>query len=450
MALLLNQLDARYPSWRHLFEIPTLRSLGISESDHESSYLCGNSLGLMPRATRAAINGELDLWAKQGVEGHFNRPGGTPWVDIDLPLLPLLAPVMGANECEVAAMGSLTANLNAMLMAFYKPGGRKTKIMFERHAFPSDYYAFLNIVQLFGYDESHLIQVDVPAGAPFLDTKDITAAIDQHAEELALVCFPGIQYYTGQFFDMAEITAAARRHGICVGWDLAHAVGNVPLELHKWDVDFAVWCSYKYLNSGPGGLAGVFVHEKHTKENSAQNYPPRLAGWWGNSAAQRFQMKEHFEPINLALSYRQSNPSVIDTVAVRASLEVFHAAGGVAKLRERSIKLTRFLEERLQALAFFLGGRHGTERVGFEIITPADPAQRGCQLSLLFHPHYDDKSRNVMERVNRHLHDQGIVCDERRPDVIRVAPTPLYNTFAEIEHVVLEIDVALKRVKEGK
>lgn len=442
------QLDKEYPTFRHLFEVPTLKSLNISPDTNESTYLCGNSLGLMPKSTRKAINDELDTWAQQGVEGHFSQPERTPWVDIDLPLLPLVAPIVGAKESEVAVMGSLTSNLNAMLMSFYKPKGKRTKILFEKHAFPSDYYAFSNIVQLFGYDESHLIQVAVQDGATYLRTEDIIAEIEKNANELALVCFPGIQYYTGQFFDIKKITKAAQDHGICVGWDLAHAVGNVPLHLHDWNVDFAVWCSYKYLNSGPGAMAGIYVHQRHTQNNSKTSYNPRLAGWWGNNAQERFQMKEEFNPINSALSYRQSNPSVIDTVAVKASLEVFQEANGIQFLREKSIKMTQFLQDLLTQSQYYIKQDEKPTKIGFQILTPLDPHQRGCQLSLLFHPHYDDKSQNIMEQVNKYLHNRGIVCDERRPDVIRVAPTPLYNTFAEIEYAVNLLNEALNQIKE--
>lgn len=439
------QLDEKYPSYRHLFEIPTLRSLHISKDDTESVYLCGNSLGLMPKSARSAINNELDVWAKRGVEGHFEHPD-TPWMDIDLPVVPLLAPVVGAKESEVAVMGSLTANLNAMLMAFYKPSGKRTKILFEKHAFPSDYYAFLNMVKLFGYDESHLIQVQVKSGDTYLRTEDIVELIDAHADELALVCLPGIQYYTGQFFEMETITKAAQKQGICVGWDLAHAVGNVPLRLHDWNVDFAVWCSYKYVNAGPGAMAGIYVHERHTCNNSKSHYNPRLAGWWGNNAQERFQMKEEFDPINSALSYRQSNPSVIDTVVVKAALQIFHQAKGVETLRQKSIVLTQYLQDQLTSSPFYIEQNEKPEKLGFQILTPLDPHQRGSQLSLLFHPHYDDKSQNIMEQVNKYLHDHGIVCDERRPDVIRIAPTALYNTFADIEHAVGAINKALAQI----
>ncbi|KAK6460539.1 kynureninase [Scheffersomyces coipomensis] len=433
------QLDSKYPTYKDKFEIPTFKSLGIKNDEKESIYLCGNSLGLMPKSTRKALNDELDAWGARAVESHFNHPGEategkTSWVDIDLPLLPLIAPVVGAKENEVAVLGSLTNNLNALLIHFYKPEGKRTKILFEKQAFPSDYYAFLNIVKLFGYDESHLIQLSVAPGETYLNTEDILKAVDDNVDEIALVCFPGIQYYTGQLFKIKEIThyIKSKSSQIRVGWDLAHAVGNVPLSLHDWDVDFAAWCSYKYLNSGPGAIAGIFVNEKFTINNSKQNFSPRLAGWWGNNSADRFKMLEEFDPINSALSYRQSNPSVIDIVSVKASLEIFKQVGGVETLREKSIQLTQLLQDILTSSKYYLPqSETDSSKFGFKILTPLNPEERGAQLSLLFQPHYDDKSKNVMERVNQYLHDQAIICDERRPDVIRFAPIPLYNTFKE-------------------
>lgn len=358
----------------------------------------------------------------------------TSWVDIDLPLLPLISPIVGGKENEVAIMGSLTSNLNALLIHFYKPNGKRTKIMFEKRAFPSDYYAFLNMVKLFGYDEDHLIQLEPEIGETYIKTENIIKSIDENIDELALVCFPGIQYYTGQYFQIEKITKyiKLKNNDIKVGWDLAHAVGNVPLKLHDWGADFAAWCSYKYLNSGPGAIAGIFVNEKYTKDNSKDNFNPRLAGWWGNNSQERFKMLEEFDPINSALSYRQSNPSVIDVVAVKSSLEVFAKVGGVSKLREKSIVLTQFLQDRLTKSKYYIPQDDTDDKkFGFKILTPLNKEERGCQLSILFQPHFDDRSRNVMERVNAYLHDHAIICDERRPDVIRLAPLPLYNTFTE-------------------
>lgn len=436
-----TKLDQEYTTFRDLFVIPTFGSLGIQNEDFkpddESTYMCGNSLGLMPRGTRDAINKELDAWGERGVNAHFDHPGRdsglTPWVDIDLPLIPLLAPIVGAKENEVAVMGSLTSNLNAMLISFYKPEGKKTKILFEKKAFPSDYYAFLNIVKLHGYDEEHLLQVEIDSDKTHLTTNNITEAMDKHKDEIALVCFSGIQYYTGQYFEIAEITAHAKQLGLTVGWDLAHAVGNVPLNLHDWDVDFATWCSYKYLNSGPGAISAIFVHEKHTKDNSTERFSPRLAGWWGNNSETRFKMYEKFDPIKSALSYRQSNPSVIDVVSLKASLELFKKAGGMEKLREKSLLLTSFLQSILVLSKYYIEQDDVLRtKFGYRILTPLNENERGSQLTIFFQPHFDNAEQNIMEKVNKHLYSMGVICDERRPDVIRIAPTALYNTFQEV------------------
>lgn len=444
-------LDEHYRTFKDEFAIPTLKSLGISNNEDDSIYLCGNSLGLMPKQTKLAINKELDAWSARGVESHFNHPDGksTPWVDIDLPLLPLIAPIVGAQHNEVAVMGSLTSNLNALLIHFYKPAGSRTKILFEKGAFPSDYYALLNLVKLFGYDETHLIQVSPRENETYLKTEDILNAIDVHSDELAIVCFPGIQYYTGQLFRIEEITKHTRTRypEIRIGWDLAHAVGNVPLKLHDWDVDFAAWCSYKYLNAGPGAIAGIFVHERYTKNNSTENFTPRLAGWWGNNDKERFKMLELFDPLQSALSYRQSNPSVIDVVALKSSLEVFAAHGGVGKLREKGIALTNYLESLLISSKYYIPQNGLAEKFGFKILTPLNSEERGSQLSLLFTPHNDKKEENVMEGVFEYLHRFGVICDERRPDVIRLAPMPLYNSFGEVEIAVGYLNEALNELR---
>lgn len=457
-----QELDAQFPTYRDEFEIPTFASLGIEppegkSSSDESRYLCGNSLGLLPKATRKYLQDELNAWGARGVESHFNHPfsddnNHTPWVDIDLPLLPLFAPVVGAKESEIAVMGSLTANLNALLIHFYKPKGKRTKILFEKGAFPSDYYALLNIVELNGYDSSHLIQLAPKANSTSLELDDIFEAIETHSDELAMVMFPGIQYYTGQLFDIAAITQFVKNLSpdIVVGWDLAHAVGNVPLQLHDWNVDFAAWCNYKYVNSGPGAIAGIYVHEKYTLNNDPSKYVPRLAGWWGNNSEDRFKMLEKFDPIQSALSYRQSNPSVLDCVCVRSSLNIFAKAGGIGALRLKSIQLTQYLEDLLTKSAYFYELTPPKLSVGFQILTPLISEQRGAQLSLLFHPHNDDPSKNVMEKVFGYLHSHGVICDERRPDVIRLAPTPLYNTFTDVWYAVDLINKALELIEADK
>lgn len=438
--------DQQFSALRCKFAIPTLASLGISQDDAVATYLCGNSLGLMPLQVKPAILRELDAWLARGVESHFNHPykanGATDWVDIDLPLVPLLAPLVGALESEVAIMGSLTQNLNALLVSFYKPRGNRTKILIEKNAFPSDHYAFLNMLKLHGYDESHLLEMGCSEGKTFIDTQDITLFLTEHRQEIALVCFPGVQYYTGQLFDIDLISSHAKvvsNNEIVVGWDLAHAIGNVPLDLHRCNVDFATWCSYKYLNAGPGAILGIFVHERHTQSLSLSNYSPRLAGWWGNNSKTRFQMLTQFDPIPLALSYRQLNPSVLDVVLLHESLKLFQEAGGIHALRERSIRLTQFLQDRLQQSPYI--STTPSDKLAFQILTPLDQKARGCQLLLKFYP-----DEQVMETVFSALHQKGIIVDERRPSVIRIAPTPLYNTFEEVDYAVKCLDAALDEI----
>lgn len=437
------KLDEEYPSHSDLFQFPTFSTMGLSAPseatgktiDTRLNYLCGNSLGLMPISTPGAINAELKAWGDRAVESHFRHGDNlTDWVDIDLPVVPLLAKVVGAKETEVACMGTLTMNLNSLLCSFYKPQGSRRKILFEKHAFPSDYYAMLNQVRLHGYDESALIQMAPKEGKTYLETEDILDVIAKQGDEIAVVCFSGIQYYTGQFFDIATITKAGHEAGCVVGWDLAHAVGNVELQLHDWDVDFAAWCSYKYLNSGPGGIGGFFVNDKHSTEGR-----PRLAGWWGNNAEDRFKMLEKFEPISGALGYRQSNPSVIDVVSLHSALDTFEKCGGIKTLRARSKKLTGFLESLLKDSKYY----EAKTSPYFIILTPSDPEARGTQLSVLFGPHSDDKTKDVMERVFGYLNDRGVICDDRRPNVIRLAPVASYNTFSDCAECVEILEEAL-------
>lgn len=438
------ELDEKYPeSLRDQFCIPTLRSMGLQgpELDQEVVYMCGNSLGLMPRRTRTAVEKELDAWSMRGVEAHFRHPGTaegcTSWVDVDLPVVPLLEPVVGAQEGEVAVMNSLTANLNSLLVAFYRPAGKRTRILFEKAAFPSDYYALYAQCELHGLDpEETLVQVEPRAGEAGIRTQDVLEAIEQHSDSLALVCLPGIQYYTGQMFEMETITKFAHRFpGVVVGWDLAHAVGNVELRLHDWGVDFACWCSYKYLNSGPGAIGGLFVHADH-----AAKQLPRLAGWWGNNASRRFQMLEKWEPIPGALGFRQSNPSVLDVVALRSSLELFAEFGGMPKVRARSLKLTGYLLKLLKESPFYSDDE---SQVGFKVITPVSrETDHGSQLSLRFYPLDSD----IMQQVSSYANQRGLIGDERRPNVIRLAPAPLYNTFKDVFCAVELLNEALATV----
>ncbi|AGO13771.1 AaceriAGL098Wp [[Ashbya] aceris (nom. inval.)] len=435
-------LEEQWPGARDAFHVPSYASLGLGDQPAAVRYLCGHSLGCMPRKTRASVEAELSAWSDRAVEAHFRHPNGTEWVNADLPLVPQMARMVGAGQHEVAVMGSLTANLNALLVAFYRPSGRRTKILLEQQVFPSDFHAFWNQAALHGLDPAAtLVQVAPRPGEHTLRTEDIVAAIETHRAELALVCLPGVQYYTGQLLDMAAIVAAVRREpGVVVGFDLAHAVGNVPLQLHEWGADFACWCSYKYLNAGPGGIAGVFVHERHHGGTL-----PRLAGWWGTNAATRFAMRTEYDPLPDALGFRQSNPSVLDVAALRASLEVFESFGGMERVRARSVALTGYLYELLTQSTFYCP-EVGGDGVGFTILTPADPAERGAQLSLLFWPHSDDPSVDTMTRVFVDLRQHGVLGDERHPDVIRLTPCALYNTFAEVFESVQLLNAALERV----
>ena len=452
-----HELERHFKSFRDHFEVPTFASMGIDSSvfefNKETIYMSGNSLGLMPKRTRIAVNRELDAWAKRAVESHFRHPeegqGGTLWVAIDHGIPALLAPLLGAKESEVAAMGTLTSNLNSMLLSFYKPTGKRNKILFEKQAFPSDYYALLNMVKIHGLDESLLLQLEKKPGRTFLLTEDILLAIDSHKEEIALVCFSGIHFYTGQLFDIEAITRRAKQYQIPVGWDLAHVVGNVPVRLHDWGVDFAVFCSYKYLNAGPGGIAGIFVHEKHTENNSKDFFSPRLAGWWGVDLLVRFQMREQFDPIKSAFSYRQSNPSVLDVVSLNASLQLFHEAGGILYLRQVSIRMGSFFLLLLKQSKYYIQQQeHADNLLGFKILNPLRDDQHGCQFSLLFFPHHSQPEKNTMDRVLNYLRSYGIICDERKPDVIRLAPVPLYNTFVEIYIVAMRLFQALDTIEK--
>lgn len=404
---------------RDEFAFPTFASMGLSSSSDPVVYLCGNSLGLMPKQTSQYVSKELAAWQARAVESHFRNEITTNWVDVDLPLLPSMAAIVGALPSEVGLMGSLTMNLNSLLVAFYQPKAGRTKILFERGAFPSDYYSLYNLAKLKGLDpEETLVQLSPRAGEYTLRTEDILKTIEEQGDEIALVCFAGIQYYSGQLFNIKEITKAAHDKGCVVGWDLAHAVGNVPVDLHDSGADFAVWCNYKYMNSGPGAIGGYFVHDKH----SGNTDMPRLAGWWGNNAETRFEMKEQFDPIPSALGFRQSNPSVLDLAAVKSSLDIFAKAGGIQALRNRSLQLTAHLETLLKSSPYYREPSCQDEVPHFTIITPSDPNQRGAQLSLLFKP------QSLMMQIFTFMNQKGVICDDRKPNVIRLAPAPLYNT----------------------
>lgn len=375
-------------------------------------YFCGNSLGLQPKSAARYIGEEMQRWANLAVEGHFE--GNPSWFDYHRSMRDSAARLVGALPHEVVIMNTLTVNLHLMMISFYRPTAQRYKIIMEAGAFPSDQYAVESQVKLHGLDPAAaIVEIAPRSGESTLRTEDIEQTILEHADSLALVLFGGIHYYTGQAFDLARIAAAARRIGANVGFDLAHAAGNIPLRLHEWGADFAVWCTYKYLNSGPGGTSGVFVHERHANSPDL----PRLAGWWGYKEETRFLMRKGFEPMYGAEGWQLSCGQILPFAAHRASLEIFDRAG-MENLRRKSILLTSFLAYLLQDL----NQRAGEEQV--HIITPADPDQRGCQLSLVM----TNNGKNTFQK----LIEAGVVCDWREPDVIRVAPVPLYNTFEEV------------------
>ena len=389
--------------FRDRFHIPRMAD------GSEELYLCGNSLGLQPKSVGDYVNAELDAWRRLGVKGHFEGPH--PWMPYHELLAPAMAALVGAEPAEVVAMNTLTVNLHLMMVSFYRPTDERHAILIEEHAFPSDHHAVESQIRYHGYDPVRSLRLVRPrAGEALIRDDDICDLIEREGESIALVLLPGVQYYTGQVFDMAEIARTARAKGCAVGFDLAHAVGNVPLRLHDWGPDFAVWCSYKYLNSGPGSVAGCFVHERHANDGLL----PRFAGWWGHDKTTRFRMAPDFTPIPGAEGWQLSNPPILSLAAVRASLDLFAEAGYIAPLRGKSERLTGYLE-------WLLAERLG-ERI--EIITPHEPHRRGCQLSLKV-------TRGSGRALFDRLEAAGVVGDWREPDVIRVAPTPLYNRFED-------------------
>jgi kynureninase len=418
-----RQLDRKDPlkRFRALFSIPKV-------AGKKSIYLCGNSLGLQPKTAATYVQQELRDWATWGVEGHFHAK--RPWLYYHRLAKKGLAQLVGAKTTEVVAMNQLTVNLHLMMISFYRPTRERFKILTERGAFSSDQYAFESQLRWHGYNpDQALIELEPRPGEHQLRTEDILAAIHQHSSELALVIFGGVQYYTGQFFKLREITAAAHAAGAYCGFDLAHAIGNVPLTLHRDGVDFAVWCSYKYLNAGPGSIAGAFVHEKHALNFSL----PRLAGWWGHDEKARFKMEKGFTPMPGVDGWQLSNVPVLSTAACLASLEIF-AAAGVKRLRQKSVLLTGFLEFLLRQID--PKGRH------FLVLTPSAAEERGCQLSLYMYT----RGREVFKKLTRN----GVIADWREPGVIRIAPVPLYNSFEDVFRLAEILQKALKNTSRSK
>ena len=400
-------LDARDPlsRFRDRFHIPP------AAAGEPEIYLCGNSLGLQPKSAADYVTAELDTWRRLAVKGHFE--GDYPWLPYHEFLAETMAELVGGAPGEVVTMNSLTANLHFMMVSFYRPTRARHKILIEDHAFPSDRYAVESQIRFHGYDPADsLVVVEPRDGEALIHDDDIADVIERHGQSIALIMLPGVQYYTGQVFDMAGITRLGHDRGCVVGFDLAHAAGNIPLDLHDWDVDFAVWCTYKYLNSGPGAVAGCFVHARHG--NSAAL--PRFSGWWGHDKASRFEMGARFDPMPGAEGWQLSNPPILSLAAIRASLDIFREAGGMAPLREKSLRLTGYLEWLL------------TEALGerISIITPREPNRRGCQISLrVTSDSYSGRD------LFAHLAAAGVTGDWREPDVIRIAPVPLYNRFED-------------------
>ena len=403
-----QRLDTEDPlrSFRHRFHLPR------GNNGEPLIYFAGNSLGLMPKSAREIVEQELDDWADLGVDAHLK--GKTAWYSYHETLREPIARVVGAQPNEVICMNSLTVNLHLMMATFYRPTKSRFKILMEEPAFPSDTYAIKTQITHHGLRTKEALILARPREGQFtVQTEEILDLIEKSADELAVVLIGGVNFFTGQLFDIPTITDAARKHGITVGVDLAHAIGNVELLLHDWNIDFAVWCSYKYLNAGPGAVAGAFVHERHATNTKL----PRLAGWFGNDPDTRFRMhlEPEFIPVPSADGWQISNPPILSMAPLRASLAIFEEAGAMESLRQKSVKLTSYLQFLLE---------DGGSRKRFNVITPREVTERGCQLSIQVREH--------PKVLFGKLEAAGVKCDFREPNVIRAAPTPLYNTFHEV------------------
>lgn len=390
-------------SYRERFHFPQYKG-------KQSIYLCGNSLGLMPKSTSFLFEKELADWARYGVEGHFHATN--PWLSYAAQFSKMLSKIVGAKEQEVMAMNTLTVNLHLLLISFYRPTKERYKIIMEAGAFPSDQYAIETQVRMHGFDpKDAIIEIAPNEGEYCLDDEAILKAIEDAGDSLACVMIGGVNYYTGQFYNLKDITAKAHEVGAIAGFDLAHAIGNLPLSLHEWNVDFACWCSYKYLNSGPGGVGGIFVHEKWG--NNPDTF--RLAGWWGNEESSRFEMKKGFVPAQGAASWQMSNAPVMNMVGHKAALDIFERTS-MKILREKSLELSSYLYFLLKEI----------KHLSFTIITPEEPERRGAQISMLFHKN----GKAIFQELTEH----GVIADWREPNVIRIAPVPLYNSFEDVFH----------------
>lgn len=397
--------------YRNHFHIP------LGKNGQPSIYFCGNSLGCQPKEARADVEKIMLTWEKKGVEGHFE--GSQPWIAYHDQLDEMMARIVGAKKLETTLMNTLTVNLHLMLVSFYRPTSTRYKILIEADTFPSDIYALVSHMQARGVDpEKGLVKIHPRPGKVLLREEDIVEKVEQEGDQLALILMGGLNYYSGQFMNLALISEVGHKVGAMVGFDLAHAVGNVPLSLHDWEVDFAVWCTYKYLNSGPGGISGVFIHEKHAKNSEIH----RFAGWWGHNREERFQMDTEFQPIRGAEGWQLSNIPILLLASLRSSLALFDEIG-MDKLRQKSVDLTQYLFDLLHPIP------------GVNIISPALSDHRGCQLSIKVPYHGKE--------LFHYLIDHGVICDWREPDVIRLAPVPLYNTFEEVYQLASLFDLFL-------
>lgn len=399
-----QKMDAEDPlrKYRKQFHFP------VQKNGQPYIYLCGNSLGLQPKSVRSALEQELSDWENYGVEGHFHAKN--PWMPYHEFLTKAMAGVVGAKPNEVVVMNTLTVNLHLMMVSFYRPSQKRYKILIEYDAFPSDKYAVESQIKFHGFDPKEaLLELKAREREACIRMEDIEAVIEEQGEEIALIMLGNTNYYTGQFFDMKRITKLGHAKGCVVGFDCAHGAGNVELNLHDTGTDFAVWCNYKYLNSGPGSLGGCFVHERHADRKDL----PRFAGWWGHNKETRFGMRDGFDPIPGVEGWQLSNPPILSMAAIWASLKIFDEAG-IANLRKKSVKLTGYLEFLLDDIK---DGR-------IAIITPRDPDRRGAQLSI--------QVKSADKSLFKAISNAGVIADWREPDVIRVAPVPLYNSFEDV------------------
>lgn len=424
-ALELDRADPLAPL-RSDFAIPTRRSLGLSTPTNPNEpvvYLCGNSLGLQPRAAKAIVNEVLEDWALLGVEGHFHAR--RPWKPYHQRFAEPLARLVGAKPIEVVAMNSLTVNLHLMLTSFYRPSPARHKLVIEDNAFPSDSHAVISQAALHRYNPAAAVVRLCPRpGEHALRTEDVIAYIEREGPTIAIIMLGGVNYLTGELMDIAAITAAAHAQGVPCGWDLAHAVGNVPLKMHDWNADFAVWCSYKYLNAGPGAVGGCFVHERYADRADL----PRLAGWWGVDPAVRFKMEPGFRPAHGADGWALSNPPILSLAPLEASLALFDRATMPA-LREKGLRLSAYAREMIQwALTSAAPGSTTAAASPLDaplaVITPTEPDRRGCQLSMLV--------RRDARGFQARLKASGVIADFREPNIVRIAPVPMYNSFHDV------------------